>query len=86
MREIFMNRIKCENVTEGPIPSEKVATLVTADGTEEEVVVSRDQTQGDYLFVSPIHSEKDRVLVELPRESSSGRWRLWVNKERVEGL
>jgi subtilisin-like proprotein convertase family protein len=79
-----MSKIKCERVADGRIPSERVARVRTYDGPAEEVVVSKRQVQDDYLLVSEIHSEDDKVLVELPRESASGRWRLWVNRSLVE--
>lgn len=79
-----MCKVNCE-VENGLIPSEKVARVTTADGRTEEVVVSNRQIMGGTLIASQIGEDGDRVLVELPRESSSGRWRIWVNKDQLGG-
>ena len=79
-----MNKLKCLTIKEGPIPSEKTVTVLTSDGIAEEVIVAREQADGGCLLVWPIGMEGSKVLVELPRESSSGFWRLWINKENLE--
>jgi hypothetical protein len=56
---------------------------MTADGIEEEVYIAPEQTEGDYLLLPAIAEERDRILFELPQESASGRWRLWISKEKV---
>ena len=79
-----MCRINCE-IEDGLIPAEKVARLTTADGRPEEVVVSTKHVSGNTLCASEIGREGDRVLVELPRESTSGRWRIWVHQKQLGG-
>jgi hypothetical protein len=81
-----MSRLKCQRVKAGPIPSERTVDVKTADGTEEQVIVDNTQVQGDYLFVSEIHSDDHRVLVELPREAMSGSWRLWVPRNLLKSV
>jgi hypothetical protein len=62
----------------GPGPSETTVAISTADGSEE-VVVDAALIHDDGLEVSRVlEKTKDRALVELPRESASGRWRVWV--------
>ena len=40
-----------------------------------------------YLEVGPqLFGQSDRVLVELPRESASGRWRVWIPASEVAGV
>lgn len=76
-------RVKCKVVTEGPGPSETVVEIKTTDGNEE-VIVSRKLVKNDFLDVGPlVHEDKTRVLLELPRESVSGKWRIWVPKSAV---
>jgi hypothetical protein len=78
-----MSRIKCDAVSLGAVPSERVARFKTADGIAEEVVVSAQQVEGEFLRVYAIQPMGDRVLVELPREAASGSWRLWVSKNHL---
>lgn len=78
-----MSKVKFEHISDGRIESERIVRLMTADGIEEEVIVAPEQTEGDYLLLPAIAEERERVLFELPRESSSGRWRLWISREKV---
>ncbi len=70
-------------IEDGLIASERVARVQTIDGIEE-VFVSDRQVQNGHLIASSIHRTTDKVLVELPRESTSGRWRVWVPAALVE--
>lgn len=79
-----MNKVKCERISDGRVPSEKIAHVLTADGVEEEVFVGPEQTQDGYVFLPEVYTEQERVLVELPQESSSGRWRLWISRNQIE--
>jgi hypothetical protein len=77
-------RIKCKQLLEGPGPSEEIVAVTTADGTLEEVVVYTGLVKDGYLQVGPVlGKEADKVLVELPRESASGRWRIWVRESET---
>lgn len=77
-----MARIRCE-VGEGLIPTERFARIERADGGVEEVAVSREQIEGDYLDAAEIGRREGRVLIELPRESSAGNWRVWVKEDAL---
>lgn len=79
-----MSKVKCARIVSGRIPSEKIVRVKTFEGPEEEVLVSNRQIKNQYLLVSAIHSDGQKVLVELPQESASGRWRLWVDRNLVE--
>lgn len=80
-----MCKVNCD-VEEGLIPSEKLVRLLTADGGSEEVFVSNRQVSGNRLSASEIgRDETNRVLIELPRESTSGRWRIWINADQIIG-
>ena len=75
--------IKCQRLMEGPGPSEAIVSIRTTKG-EEEVVVYTGLLINGYLEVGPqLSGQSDRVLVELPRESASGRWRVWVPTSEV---
>jgi hypothetical protein len=75
-------RIKITGREEGPIPSEAVVTISTTSGAEE-VVVHTSQASSDSVEAGFIGERGNEVLVELPRETLSGRWRVWVPKEEV---
>lgn len=70
--------MKCDILENGPGPSEKVVGIKTADGSEEIVLHTSALVNHDQFEVGVLGYEKDRALVELPRESASGRWRVWV--------
>lgn len=71
--------IKCEIISDGPGPSEKIVGIKTYDGSEQVVLSGRTIISGGYVNVGePLSSDEGLYLVELPRESASGRWRVWV--------
>jgi hypothetical protein len=75
-------KLNC-TVAKGLIPAEKTVFIETADGVLEEVIVSKKSLSGGKLEASEIGRSKNRILIELPRESASGRWRIWVTKSSV---
>jgi hypothetical protein len=77
-------KINCK-VTDGLMPNEKVARIETADGKSEEVAVSAQNIQNNQLMAFEIGRTEGKVLVELPRESASGRWRIWVKEAAIGG-
>jgi len=77
-------KLNCK-IVDGFTPNEKIARIQAADGEFDEVVVSRQNISGDKLVASEIGRHEDRVLVELPRESTSGRWRMWVKASSIGG-
>ena len=81
----LLSKVKAEKISKGMIPSERFVLIRTAEGHNEEVPVHKSQIKNGYLLVSRIHSEEDKILIELPRESSSGSWRIWVPRDRFQG-
>lgn len=75
-------RIRCR-IEAGFIPAEKTVFIKCADGVWEEVTVSTKSLFKNRLEASEIGRTAGRVLVELPRESTSGHWRLWVKQSSV---
>jgi hypothetical protein len=75
-------KIKC-SVSEGLMPDERIARIETADGKSEEVAVSAQNIENNQLLAFEIGRSEDKVLVELPRESASGRWRIWVKESAI---
>ena len=79
--------LKCILIADGPGPSEAVARIESVDNRLEEVVLSKKLVQNGQIDIgSPLLSEENRVLVELPREAVSGRWRIWVPRSQVVSL
>jgi len=76
-------KVTCDKVVDGLMPTEKIARIQTADGKIEDVAVSAKSISGNKLLASEIGRHEGKVLVELPRESNSGRWRIWVKESLV---
>jgi hypothetical protein len=72
-------RIRTAKQVAGPIPSEKVVTIWTTSSTEE-VIVHASQLDPKGIEVGLIAQRGNELLIELPRETFSGRWRVWVPK------
>jgi len=78
-----MWRVKIQRVGKGLHPSEFVVEVQTLHGNER-LVVDRASIHGNSLFVgSPIEKKKGQFLVELPRETMSGTWRVWVKQNQI---
>lgn len=72
-----MYRVKVQTVGDGQHPSEALVSLTTADGVREELIVDRRSIKEGTLRVGyPIRAEGNRYLVELPRETLRGSWRV----------
>jgi hypothetical protein len=76
-------RVKTERQEAGPIPSETVVAIRTTSGSTEETIVDSSQVDATGVEVGFIGQKGDEVLVELPRETLRGRWRLWVPRSAV---
>jgi hypothetical protein len=79
-----MPQVKIETIREGQHPSEVVVAVRTADGGSEKLIVDRRSIRDNTIDVGyPVGEEGGRLLVELPRESVRGLWRVWVNRDAV---
>ncbi|HEY7337242.1 MAG TPA: hypothetical protein VH639_20290 [Bryobacteraceae bacterium] len=65
------------------MPTEKIVRVEDAEGGIEEIPVSSRSIDDGKLVASEIGRLEDKVLIELPRESASGRWRIWVKQSTV---
>ena len=79
-----MTKVNCE-IVDGLMPAEKVARIQSAEGKIEEVAVPEQNIQGGKLLAFEIGRSKGNVLLELPRERASGRWRIWVKESAIGG-
>ena len=72
-------RLRVDRLGEGPGPGEVVVGVPTVAGLTEQVVVHVTGMVGNTIDVGyPLASSEEQRLIELPRESVSGKWRLWV--------
>lgn len=78
-----MARVKVSEVGEGLHPSEVVVAVATNDGTENLVVDRLSLKNGTIEVGHPIRQQGDLYLVELPRETMSGSWRVWVHSDDI---
>jgi hypothetical protein len=77
-------KLNCE-IIDGFTPNEKIVRIQNSDGQFDEVVVSKQNLSGNKLIASQVGKQDEKYLVELPRESTSGRWRMWVNASSIGG-
>jgi hypothetical protein len=80
-----MNLVKCDILADGPGPSEKVVEITTSDGTEEVVLHASSLDSEGRMEVGVLGCQGSRALIELPRESASGHWRVWVPVTALTG-
>jgi hypothetical protein len=79
-----MCKVLVTSVKDGLIPSERVVRIESVTGATEELSLSARQVFDNKLIsASEIIRQSDRVLVELPRETASGRWRIWVDAKLI---
>jgi hypothetical protein len=76
-------RLKVNTIGSGLHPREKVVEIVTIDGRAR-LAVDIDSVKNDSLDVGfSLNNKEDKSLVELPRETSQGFWRVWVPKSEL---
>jgi hypothetical protein len=76
-------RVSIEEVEAGQHPSEKVVKIHTVDGPVHLIVDHRSIQQQSLDVGFPVAQHDDKFLIELPRESIRGVWRVWVDKAIV---
>ena len=76
-------RIKLDDIREGLHPGEAIATIETVTGPEELVISERSAQEKSIDVGTPVGRSEEYYLVELPSETSSGAWRVWVNRDAV---
>ena len=76
-------RVKIENQSPGLHPSEVVVGVKTTEGVECLVVHQRSIADNSLEIGYPISNETNHYLIELPRETQSGAWRVWVAEDLV---
>jgi len=77
-----MNRVKAR-IERGSTKSERIAYITTAEGVCAEVLLSAAQTGSNHILAAEVARDNNNVLIELPQETSSGYWRVWVKKNQL---
>lgn len=73
-------RVRIEEMGTGQHPSEKVVQVETVEGPEQ-LIVDRRSIRDQSLDIGyPVGQQNGHLLVELPRETLRGSWRVWVDK------
>ena len=75
--------VKVKEEGEGIHPNEVVVSILTQDGPERLVVHRRSIHDGGIEIGYPIFEENEYYLIELPRETMGGLWRVWVAKSHL---
>ena len=77
-------RVKIERLGEGQHPSEVFVAVKTVNGEKESLIVDKRSVDNDSLDIGyPVGGDDQRYLIELPRETTSGQWRIWVDRNEV---
>ncbi|MGU3537657.1 hypothetical protein [Methylobacterium sp. A54F] len=78
-----MMRVAVTEVGLGLHPEEVVVCVATRDG-DAKLAVDREALLGKTLRIGyPVEREGDFYLIELPRETFQGAWRVWVPEESL---
>lgn len=76
-------RVKIKRLGEGLYPSDVVVSVETKNGPEG-LVVDDSNLDGDMMYVGwPVGQDSEFFLVELPRETFRGSWRVWISRDEV---
>jgi hypothetical protein len=79
-------RVKVDEVGKGLHPSEVVVQVQTVEGQPERLVVDRRSIVDGTVEVGyPVRRDNGYYLIELPRETIGGSWRVWVSKDILVG-
>jgi hypothetical protein len=78
-------RVRIEEIGTGQHPSEKVVKVETIEGPEQLLVDKRSIRERSLDIGFPVGHKNGHLLVELPRETFSGLWRVWVDEQMVVG-
>lgn len=79
-----MARLHVTQVGDGQHPSEVLVTISTKNGIET-LILDRRSLKDDMIEVGyPIGSEGDYFLIELPRETMRGEWRVLIPRTDIK--
>ena len=75
-----MPSVRVQVVGDGLHPSEFVVSVNTESGDAETLTIDRGSVTEDNLMEVgyPVGRRNGSLLVEMPRETQHGHWRLWI--------
>ena len=76
--------LRIESSAAGLHPSEAVIAVHTKDGFEEIIVDRKLISAGRIPVGWPVGRDGKYLLVELPRQTMGGSWRVWVSEDSLE--
>lgn len=76
-------RLMVEEVGKGLHPNEVVVAIKVAGGTERLIVSRRSIKNGSIQVGWPLGEKENLILIELPRETQIGAWRVWVSRKQL---
>ena len=78
--------LRVHQVGTGFYPQEVLVQILSVDG-EKRMLIDKRALKGEFVGVgTPISAaEGNSYLVELPRETIGGEWRVWVSADQLEG-
>lgn len=78
-------RLRVRVIGKGMYEDEVLVGVPTRDG-EEELLLEHALVSDERVEVgSPVGKMNGHLLVELPRETTRGQWRVWVDKGDLAG-
>lgn len=78
-------RLLIVDAGEGLSPRERMAQIKTSEGPEYLIVDSSCIGKGYIEVGFPVRVRNGDYLIELPRETVRGSWRVWVPKDQLIG-
>jgi hypothetical protein len=78
-----MMRLKVEKISEGLHPSETIVSIRTVSGAQRVVVSTRSIDNSSIPVGWPLGTMDQTTLVELPRETEAGAWRVRVPSDQL---
>jgi hypothetical protein len=78
-------KLRVKKIRDGMHPSETVVAIPTSEGDERLTVDKNALGENTTLEIGwPLRQKDNLVLIELPRETQSGAWRVWVPRDALE--
>ena len=79
-----MYHLRVASFRDGLHPTEVIVAINTDQG-QVDLVIDKDSLIDDIIEVGyPVAKREGHLLVELPRETTSGQWRVWVEDDAVK--
>ena len=79
-------RVKVERVGRGLHPSQVIVNIATRTGMEQLAVNELSLDSANTIDIGdPVGRKGSELLVELPAETDSGAWRVWVDERGIVG-